>query len=276
MRLISWNTAHRVAAASRQAAAVIERSPDIVMLQEVTEVTLGRLLPLMSMGGLGHSLATSPPRAPHSKARDYCVAVFSRYPLTRIEDRVLDLPWPEKVLPVRVTLPGVVLETYGAHVPPGSSNGWKKVETLEGIYSALARHSDAPRILCGDFNTPQSELADGSCVTWAQKVRPDGTVRTKRRIRHGDGQRWDAAERNVLRGLGPHGFSDVFRELHGHQPGYSFVLRRKSHVAQRRFDHLLLSGPVSASACRYIHAWRDDGLSDHSAIEAELVLDAPA
>jgi endonuclease/exonuclease/phosphatase family metal-dependent hydrolase len=39
---------------------------------------------------------------------------------------------------------------------------------FEGIYRRLACSSDRPRILCGDFNTPQKEMADGEVVTWGQ------------------------------------------------------------------------------------------------------------
>lgn len=270
MRVISWNTAHRVAVALKQAAVVGDRIPDVVVLQEVTARTLQLLLPALSADGLSNALATTPPDGPCSKARTNCVAIVSRYPLTRLESPDLAVPWPEKVLAARVSLPSHELEVLGVHVPPGSSNGWTKIETLEGVYKALARHSTAPRILCGDFNSPKDELSDGRSITWAQQIRDDGTVRTKVRFRHGDGHRWDAAERNVLRGLEAFGFQDAFRDLHGHQPGYSFVLNRKSRSFRRRFDDLLLSGHVKAKACRYIHAWREGKLSDHSAVEAEL------
>jgi endonuclease/exonuclease/phosphatase family metal-dependent hydrolase len=43
-----------------------------------------------------------------------------------------------------------------------------------------------------------------------------------------------------------------------------------------RLDHVIVSPPLRPVACDYVHAWREQGLSDHSAIWAELEADAPA
>ncbi len=59
------------------------------------------------------------------------------------------------------------IELHAAYIPPGSSHGWLKIDTLEGIFRRLAQPSTRPRILCGDFNTPQAERADGRIITWA-------------------------------------------------------------------------------------------------------------
>jgi len=272
MKLISWNTARRVHIAPKQAEVLLEREPDLVVLQEVTATTLDLLLPTLHRGGLHHALSTSPPEDCTSKARALCVAIVSRYSLRRLAAPPIAIPWPEKVLAVRVALPECEVEVFGTHIPPGSSNGWTKIETFEGIYNALAVTRLTPRILCGDFNAPQVELPDGRFVSWAQRVRPDGTVRTKQRIRHGDGSRWDAGERSVLRGPEAFGFSDAIRKHHPDSPGYSFVLKRKTKTIRRRFDHLLTAGPIAATTARYIHAWREEKLSDHAALEAELAL----
>ena len=37
-----------------------------------------------------------------------------------------------------------------------------------------------------------------------------------------------------------------------------------------RLDHLVVSSRVDVAACHYRHDWRDEGLSDHSALLAEL------
>jgi hypothetical protein len=47
---------------------------------------------------------------------------------------------------------------------------------FEGIYRRLARESAIPRVLCGDFNSPQFETRDRRLVTWGQRVDPDGEI----------------------------------------------------------------------------------------------------
>ena len=37
-----------------------------------------------------------------------------------------------------------------------------------------------------------------------------------------------------------------------------------------RLDHLLVSAAIRVDACGYRHDWREEGLSDHSVLVAEL------
>lgn len=60
------------------------------------------------------------------------------------------------------------VELHATHVPPGSSNGWVKIEHLQDLHDGLARPSAVPRILRVDFNTPQAELPSGEIATWGQ------------------------------------------------------------------------------------------------------------
>src|ERR687895_804472 len=48
-----------------------------------------------------------------------------------------------------------------SHMPTGVGWGFTKIETFEAVYHALGRRTRRARILCGDFNSPQEELADG-------------------------------------------------------------------------------------------------------------------
>jgi Endonuclease/Exonuclease/phosphatase family len=97
--------------------------------------------------------------------RRYGVLIASRWPLHPLPSA--DMPWPERLLSALIETPHGPVELHSAHVPPGASNGWRKIETLEGIYRRLACPSVAPRILCGDFNTPQEEMTDGRLISWA-------------------------------------------------------------------------------------------------------------
>jgi len=135
---------------------------------------------------------------------------------------------------------------------------------FEGIYRRLAHHSDVVRILCGDFNAPQDETADGRVITWAETVAPDGSVVLLPKYR-----RSDAGERSILEGLAPFGMYHVFRGLNGYQvKAFSWVHRTKYGVTQRRFDHIFAPHSLNATRCEYLIGLVEAGLSDHAAIEA--------
>ena len=128
---------------------------------------------------------------------------------------------------------------------------------------------NVPRILCGDFNLPQAEGPGGLVVTWAQRVRTDGTITRCGSVRGGPGETWDAAERNIALGLAMYDLQDVFRALHGYEvSAFSWLLRRRTRSVPRRFDHIFASVSLRPRACVYLHNVRQCGLSDHAAIEA--------
>ena len=170
LSVISWNTAHRTGKLSRQVAAILDREPDIVALQEVTASTQPRLACGLAKGGLKHfacSLDSGDGTESRSGPRRYGVAIASRFPLQQESRLSLPVPWPEKTLSCVVHCSFGPVEVHSAYVPPGSSNGWIKIETFEGIYHGLSQTKTAhPRILCGDFNSPKEEHADGTVVAW--------------------------------------------------------------------------------------------------------------
>ena len=64
------------------------------------------------------------------------------------------------------------------------------------------------------------------------------------------------------------GFRDAFRALHGYgerEPTWTWP-----NGGGYRLDHLVVSSRLDVAACDYRHDWRDEGLSDHSALVAEL------
>jgi exonuclease III len=171
---------------------------------------------------------------------------------------------------VIVEAPGTEVEVHTVHIPPGSSNGWIKIDTFHGVFQRLARPSSVPRILCGDFNSPQSETADGQVVTWGQRALKAGFV-TRSRVRGRPGDEWDKGERSVLVGLSAFDLHDIFRRLHGfRKEDFSWYLRRGEIVVGRRFDHLFASRRFGVHSCHYLHQFREVGLSDHSPIAAHL------
>src|SRR5262249_40833776 len=142
------------------------------------------------------SLSTVRPRNTPRGPRRYGVAIASVEPLHRLKP--IRVPWMEKTLSASVSRRNGRLHVCTAHIPPGSSNDWTKIEVLEGIYQALARHSRVPRILTGDFNTPQSESEAGEVVTWGQWIDECGKPSIWGKFKGGTGIRWDSAERQIL------------------------------------------------------------------------------
>ncbi len=271
MKLISWNLNGRRDRAPAQIAALASNKPDVVALQEVTVGSLPLLRTALSEHGYHHvvdsfQLAPSAfnPRGP----RRYGLLTASRFPSTAEPPGRFAVPWPERILSVVLQIGAHQIELHNTHVPPGSTNGWIKVEMLNGIFSALAVKTDALRMLCGDFNTPQAELSSGEVVTWAQRVNAVGEWRVARTRQGRPAIDRDTAERNVLCALARFELVDVYRSLCGYDAvEASWFLRRGSTVAGRRFDHVFASLTLKPSSCRYLHDLRETGLSDHSAVE---------
>jgi exonuclease III len=254
MLLVCWNVAGRVRRLDEQVQRVLAVQADTVCLQEVTRSTLPRwqwALSEAGYSGLQHGDLDA------GRSRPLAVLTASRTPIEPVEVR--DVPWPERVLAVR-TVSNV--ELVNVHSPISPKPDLAKVLTHEAVHRHLAAAGTSPvRILCGDLNTPRREHRDGSVWTFARDQY--GRLRADRR------ERWDQAELALIRGLEPYGFRDAFRLLHG------YGVRELSWEWPRwkggyRLDHLLVSSELAVQECRYEHSWREDGLSDHSALIARL------
>jgi exonuclease III len=180
------------------------------------------------------------------------------------------VPWPERILSVAVLSPGCAINVHTTHIPPGCTNGWKKVEMLEAVSAVVSEHSNAPSILCGDFNVPQAETPDGRIVTWGEDV-VDGEPRIWGRWKGGEGRDWDRAERTVMEGGAQRHLIDAYRHLHGYgRQEFSWFVKRKEKRIGRRFDHVFCSRDLVIKGCEYLHGVREDGFSDHSALELDF------
>jgi exonuclease III len=271
MRLISWNLNARRRDIAAQVAALAARAPDVVTLQEVTPTTVAALRAALAAAGFSYavdSFTLAPPAFVPTGPRRYGQLTASRCEIVAEPPGRFPIPWTERVLSAAVLTPAGPVEVHNTHVPPGSSNGWIKIDQLLGLYEGLARPSAVPRILCGDFNTPQEELSTGEVVTWAQR-RGTGGWRVARAIRGQPGSAWDVGERQILSGLAAWGLPDVYRQLHGYEKAErSWELRRGATVRGRRFDHVFASPALDVEQSGYLHELRECGLSDHSPIEA--------
>jgi len=259
VRLITWNVARRAEALAAQAAAVGERAPDVLALQEVTPRTLPLWEAACATIGLPHTLCTlrhaDAARAPAGPRRTG-VLLAAREPVVALRAQ-LPVPWSETALAARVA----GIEVHTVHVP-NAANGEIKPRTLAAVRAGLAERTGA-RVLCGDLNTPRRELPDGTVWSFARDGR--GRLRAER------AGAWDAAQLGVVPGLRELGFADAFRALRGYgsrEPSWTFS-RIAGHAGGWRLDHVFCSSELEPVACAYHHAWREDGLSDHSALEAD-------
>lgn len=255
MLLLSWNVAGRVKRLPEQAERLLELNADVVCLQEVTRSTLPRWQALLrdaGYSGIEHGeLATT------GRNKPLAVLTAARTSLHAV--LVDDVPWPERVLAVHLS-DGT--EILNVHSPISSKPDLAKVRTHEAVYQHLADElAGHGRILCGDLNTPRKEQADGTVWTFARDRY--GQLRPER------GERWDRAELALIRGLGAYGYRDAFRLLHP-QPIDEISWEWARWGGGYRLDHLIVSEGLAVEACHYEHTWREQGLSDHSALVARV------
>jgi len=266
IRVITWNVARRASALADQAAALAEREPDLVALQEVTVRTLPLWSRAFELMGLPSVRASAGPASAGASPRMF-VMLASRVALADAHAPLV-VPRPESALSqIAETSPGPI-EIHCVHVP-NAANGWVKVETLRALRRGLETPGAVPRVLCGDLNIPRRELPDGTTISFARDSR--GRLRPER------GPEWDAAELGVVPGLRDLGFRDAYRALHGYgSRSPSWTWRQiAGHDGGWRLDHTFVSGELVLLACRYHHEWRERGLSDHSALETDIELPTP-
>jgi exonuclease III len=255
VRLVTWNVAGRMRDHARQAAAVAAVRPDVVALQEVTRRSSPLWTDALAAAGLGHVRSTVQEGTVPGRRRLF-VLTAAREPLDELPAPHA-VPWPERVLAVR-TAGGV--EIVNLHSPISPAPGLAKVLTHEALFAYLRVPGADAVVLCGDLNTPRREMGPGDVLTFAHES--DGRVRPER------GERWVAAERALVAGLLEHGFADAFRALHGYgerQPSWVYPRGGGGY----RLDHVLVRGLVPRAAA-YAHAWREERLSDHSALVVDL------
>ena len=261
--ILTWNVAGRVRDVAAQARVLADRPADVLALQEIRATAAAAWEAELARLGFAHVALTLPADTPRRPAdRRLGVLVASRAPLTVCPP--LDLPWPERHLAARTVLSdGTAVEVHSLHAPLSNKPDRIKVRTLETVHAHLAAPAPIPRVLAGDLNTPRYESREGEVQTFARtrtgNLRPDFD------------ERHDRAELLLLTGLAEHGYADAFRTVHGYARRDRSWLYPNGKMGYR-LDHLIVRG-LSATACEYEHGWRDDRLSDHAALWADL---APA
>jgi exonuclease III len=263
--LLSWNVAGRKRKLQEQIEFILAWNPDVVALQEVLAGNVTPLRKAFFEAGIcfaADSFELSLDPSVLTGHRRHGVLLASRFPLESQDTALFPIPWSERVISALVDAPCGTIEVHNTHIPCGSTNGWIKIDTFEGIYKRLSNVSIIPRILCGDFNSPQLEFEDGKVITWGQKVYKNGEIRLEK----GD-DRWHEGEKSVLVGLREYDLHDAFRKVHGYgREEYSWYWRGYGRQRGRRFDHILTSEVLRPVRCEYLHEAREKGLSDHSPI----------
>ncbi len=266
LTVITWNINFRLASAL-DPLAVLSSLPDIVTLQEVThDHADGVRKRLHDMG-----YQTMYSGHPDSPQKRYGNVVAARMHLTPAHITPVDFPWPQLVAHAIVETPNGPVHVVTVHVPNGSRNGWKKIDTFDGLKDLVLSLKGAPLILTGDFNEPRwAPPQDGHIVTWGQDEQDgrwlpwstwtfDGVS--------GTGKRWDTAVRWFFETSTESGIRHAFWDKAGHGA------MEPSHIsrgAERWFDHLFVSSDFEVESCVYKHSFRTDGFSDHSAVLATL------
>ncbi len=285
MKVITWNVNNRVGAVSQQVQELGQREPDLVALQDVNYNAVARYIEGFRRIGLSHVLHTLERQ---SQAIPTGVLLASRFPLALLPDRPESILWSqgsytperEKLRQhwTRRTLFALLHYSWGEielanvyitpanHYEPDANAGRKlypylKLDLLAGLYQTLATPARRPRLLCGDFNSPQYEREKGEIITW-------GYIK-----RHGDYilkyPRQHELELGILRGLSAYDLQDVYRRLHGYakqtqEEGWSW--RYRNHI-KYRFDHLFASHLLCPAQACYLHAFLESRLSDHAPLE---------
>ena len=274
MKCITWNLKGIVGKASKQMDAIIQLQPDILAFQEVTlnsiDIIRKKLSP--SYVNIVDSLELVQDKSVLVGPRRFGVLIATNYKIQTLDPKLFDIPWQERILSANILHPKDTIEFHTTYIPPGSTNRWKKIETLEGIYKQLAIQTDTKRILCGDFNTPQDELLKYGAVTFAQKINKIGVPKLKESFRGGSGKRWDEGERKILEGLRKYNLIDAYRHIHSiPKKAYSFEFVRKGKVvSQRRFDHFFCSKDCYPIFAEYLDKLRKNKLSDHSPLVVQF------
>ena len=265
LSVLTWNINFR-SAATLDPIAALPSLPDLVALQEVkldhAKAVHDRLK------GMGYTSVYS--QGPDAARLSYGNMIAARTKLTSFEPIAVDFPYPQLVAHVSVETSGGPVNVITVHVPNGSGYGWEKIDTLEALKRMVLGLRGEPLVLTGDFNEPQYAMQDGQVVTWGQD--PDGerwAVSDEWTFdgATGTGERWDAAVRWFFESPGESGIRSAFWDAAGHG---EMEASHFSRGGKRWFDHVFVSGDFQVNDCRYLHDFREDEYSDHSALIAEL------
>ena len=261
---LTWNTAKRLKYVDEQVELIKNVNADIVALQEVIESTNNLYLQKLinDYPYISSSFDLVKDKSILKNKRMFGQIIASKFPLEPEDPMKIEIPWNERVLSVTIQINDKDILFHTTHIPPGSQNGWIKIQTLNGIYNYLKDTQNKLHILCGDFNTPKEEFADRGLMTFAQLKSAKGELKVKSNFRGGKGEDWDRGERDLMN-LKEIGYPDSYRLLNSYTTSdYSWSFKRKEKIIKRRFDHFFASKEIQVISIEYLHNQKH--MSDHS------------
>lgn len=229
---------------------------DVIALQEIRASAHAAWRDALARGGWSHQHYSTPPGdRPERRLGVLIAARTAIEPLPPIDG----LPWPERYAAAHLV--DADLDVHALHAPISAKAERVKVVTLERVAEALGDPDGPPAVLVGDLNTPAYESREGEVRSFA---RTRGGA-----LRDGFDERHDRAELGLVPGLAARGaWIDAFRAVHGYgarDRSWMYANRKFGY----RLDHAFARG-VAIDDCNYVHAWREAGLSDHSALWAAV------
>lgn len=258
MRVVAWNLRH--GGGSRRMAlislALLEHAPDLVVLSEFRRTTGGQIAGVLADKGLGHQATTDPPKGRNG------LLVASRWPLAGRSTRSLSrgptpstggllaedveaAPLAQRWLDLQIA--EINVELIAVHAPHDDPFDGGRVSTaraafFQALVAAARERSDRRALLVGDFNAGRHRT-DEEGATFSLT--------------------------GALGAIASLGYVDAWRHLNPDGREYTWF----SHTGSGfRIDHAFLSRALAPrlSGCRYSHAERESGLSDHSVLVLDL------
>ena len=270
IQVVTWNV-HFQGARILDA---LKSQPDVLALQEVTfnqrpdfEERLREM-----------DLKCCPDCQPRAGGKDYGNLIACRWTIEPVKARFSGKkpPWAQLLVEALVSVNGRSFLVISVHIPNGSGYGWRKIDTFDALKVVVRDAKGKACIVTGDFNEPRYMLQNGGIVTWGQEW--DARQRCfvcwppwkDRSGTLGSGKKWDSAVRWLFDQEDEHGMRHAYWEMQG--PG-AMDASHLTRGQKRWFDHIFVSPHFRVEQCKYLHELRGPGLSDHSALEAKLVLD---
>ena len=252
MRLATWNLNFR-RDVEGQLAAAFKHAPDIVVFQEVRAASVPQLADLLAAAGLTE-FRTSVDGLSGAAGPNRYVVLASRWALE--DASPVECPAPQTALCAQVDSPSGQFDLVGVYVPTIARVDGVKVPTQLAIRERMRASSLRPHVLCGDFNSPRAESADGITLF----TRPSRAAEYE-------------GEHALMGGLFELGLADAFRACNGYRPDdRSWYWKNRGRTGGFRLDHIFVSSHFQVRGCWYDHSVRERGLSDHSLMCAEFDL----
>ena len=267
LSVLTWNI-HFGSASMLDALAELATAPDVVTLQEVTVEHAQALL--NRLRDLGYESVCS--SDPDSGKPRYGNVIAARAEITLLDLTAHPFPYPQLAAHARVDTPDGSINVVTVHVPNGSGYGWEKIDTLDALKQLTLRLKGEPLVVTGDFNEPRYAMQDGQVVTWGQEKFGGRWEVEEGKWEDGNGiadewGRWDKTVRWFFESPEESGIRNAFWDFAGRG---TMEASHFSRGAPRWFDHVFISDDFRVDNCRYLHAFREEKYSDHSALLAVL------